>query len=241
MKAIAQSQFDLILTRLDAASDLPALRRAVYECREILGVEHAVYHWVSSAGENYSVCTYPDEWVEHYTSQDYVRIDPVILGCYQRFDPVNWKKLDWSGRPARQLRQEAAEFRIGNQGYSIPLRGPNGQFALFTLNHTCDDVVWAAFTNQNSRNLILIAHAFNRKALELEPVRGRDAGPPLSPREVDALTLLALGHSRAQVAQALSISEHTLRAYIETARRKLGAANTVHAVARALTRGAIIV
>ena len=241
MKAIAQLQFDSILTRLDAASDLPALRRAVHECRDILGVKHAVYHWVGAIGENYSVYTYPDEWVEHYMSQDYVRVDPVILGCYQRFDPVNWKKLDWSGRSARQLRQEAAEFGIGNQGYSIPLRGPNGQFALFTLNHTCDDVVWATFTNQNARNLILIAHAFNRKALELEPVRGRDASPPLSPREVDALTLLALGHSRAQVAQALSISEHTLRAYIETARRKLGAANTVHAVARALTRGAIIV
>jgi DNA-binding CsgD family transcriptional regulator len=58
---------------------------------------------------------------------------------------------------------------------------------------------------------------------------------------VDALTLLALGHSRAQAANALSISEHTLRAYIESARLKLGAANTTHAVARAISRGLIIV
>jgi DNA-binding CsgD family transcriptional regulator len=63
----------------------------------------------------------------------------------------------------------------------------------------------------------------------------------LSPREVDAMTLLAVGYSRAQVADRLSISEHTLRAYVESARFKLGASNTTHAVARALSRGLIVV
>ena len=55
------------------------------------------------------------------------------------------------------------------------------------------------------------------------------------------MTLLAVGYSRAQVAERLSISEHTLRAYVESARFKLGASNTTHAVARALSRGLIVV
>jgi DNA-binding CsgD family transcriptional regulator len=55
------------------------------------------------------------------------------------------------------------------------------------------------------------------------------------------MTLLAIGYSRAQVADQLSISEHTLRVYIESARFKLGALNTTHAVARALSRGLIVV
>ncbi len=46
------------------------------------------------------------------------------------------------------------------------------------------------------------------------------------------MTLLAMGYSRAQVAETLSISEHTLRVYIESARFKLGAMNTTHAVAQ---------
>ena len=62
-----------------------------------------------------------------------------------------------------------------------------------------------------------------------------------SPREVDSITLLAMGYSRAQVAETLSISEHTLRVYIESARFKLGAMNTTHAVARAMSRGLIVV
>jgi len=55
------------------------------------------------------------------------------------------------------------------------------------------------------------------------------------------MTFLAMGYSRSQVANTLSISEHTLRVYIESARFKLGAANTTHAVARALQHGLIIV
>ena len=123
----------------------------------------------------------------------------------------------------------------------MPIRGPNGQFALFTVSHDCDDEVWSAFTEANSRDLILIAHYFNRKALDFEPARQPETAQTLSPREGDAMTLLAMGYSRAQTAEALSISEHTLRVYIESARFKLGAMNTTHAVARALARGLIVV
>ena len=62
----------------------------------------------------------------------------------------------------------------------------------------------------------------------------------MSGREVDVLTYLAMGYSRGQVAQTLSISEHTLRAYVESARFKLGATNTMHAIARAVAEGLII-
>ena len=77
--------------------------------------------------------------------------------------------------------------------------------------------------------------------MEIEPGRTPEPMQALSPREVDAMTLLAIGYNRAQVAEELSISEHTLRVYIESARYKLGALNTTHAVARALSRGLIVV
>lgn len=62
----------------------------------------------------------------------------------------------------------------------------------------------------------------------------------LSPRERETLMQLSLGQSRAAVAAALNISENTLRAYIDSARHKLGAANVTHAVAIALARGIIV-
>ncbi|SFS98142.1 DNA-binding transcriptional regulator, CsgD family [Sulfitobacter marinus] len=239
--AVICSKLDLILEGLEQATTFEGLQVASEALRDHYEVDHVVYHWVDSSGDQYGCGTYSQAWQERYLSQNYMRIDPVILGCYQRFHPVDWKRLDWSGKAARALLLEAIEYGIGNQGFSVPIRGPNGQFALFTVNKSCADPEWEAFAEANRRDLILIAHYFNEKALELEPGRTPEAPRALSPREVDAMTLIAIGYNRAQVADTLSISEHTLRVYIESARFKLGALNTTHAVARALSRGLIVV
>ncbi|WP_420569502.1 helix-turn-helix transcriptional regulator [Thalassovita sp.] len=230
-----------ILEALERASNLEDLQSVLEKLRDHFRVDHIVYHWVNSAGEQYGCGTYDLDWAARYQEKDYLRIDPVIQGCFQRFHPVDWNELDWSSRAAKALRADAIAHGVGNQGFSVPIRGPNGQFALFTVNHTCDDVLWARFTELHRSGLILIAYHCNQKALEFEPGRTPAPAQSLSPREVDALTLLALGQSRAQVADALSISEHTLRVYIESARFKLGALNTTHAVARAISRGLIVV
>ncbi|MEO9650839.1 MAG: LuxR family transcriptional regulator [Roseobacter sp.] len=230
-----------VLAALERADTLDGINEAIFALREHFNVENMVYHWVDSVGEQYGYGTYSPEWAIRYQEQNYIRVDPVVVGCYQRFHPVDWKRLDWSSKAARAFQVEAMQHGVGNQGYSIPIRGPNGQFALFTVNTTCDDDQWAEFTKEHRRELILIAHYFNQKALEFEPNKTPEQSQSLSPREIDAMTLLAIGYSRAQVAETLSISEHTLRVYIESARFKLGAANTTHAVARALSRGLIVV
>lgn len=236
-----QVKLTQILDALDASDSLEGLQQATLDLRDLYGLDHVVYHWVDSAGEQYGCGTYSDDWVQRYLDQGYLRIDPVIQGCYQRFHPVDWKRLDWTSKAAREFRRESIDYGVAGQGYSVPVRGPNGQFALFTVSRDCDDVTWKDFTDAHACDLILVAHYFNRKALEFEPGRTPEAAPALSPRERDAMTMLAMGYSRAQVADTLEISEHTLRVYIESARFKLGASNTTHAVARALSRGMIVV
>ncbi|ARE38749.1 Transcriptional activator protein raiR [Rhodovulum sp. P5] len=232
---------DSFLDRLQRATTLEHLYRATEELRDYYGVLHVVYHWVSSVGDQYGAGTYSTEWVDRYLERGYVRVDPVVSGCLHRFHPVNWKQLDWSSKAARDFLTDAIAHGVGNQGYSIPVHGPSAQFAVFTVSDSCSDEEWETFVKANMRDLILIAHDFNRKALEFE--QGDTPAPTtaLSPREVSAMTLLAQGMSRAQAAQELSISEHTLRVYIEAARHKLGALNTTHAVARALSSGLIAV
>lgn len=235
------TRLEQILGALEQADALEGLQTATEALRDYFCIDHIVYHWVDSAGDQYGCGTYDPAWRQRYLDQNYLRVDPVIAGCYQRFHPVDWKRLDWSSRAARAFQVEAVKYGVGNQGFSVPIRGPNGQFALFTASHSCDDATWEAFAEEHRRDLILIAHYFNQKALEFEPERTPEPSQSLSPREVDAMTLLAIGYNRAQVAETLSISEHTLRVYVESARFKLGAMNTTHAVARALSRGLIVV
>ncbi|WP_411892415.1 helix-turn-helix transcriptional regulator [Yoonia sp. SDW83-1] len=234
-------ELDQFLQALEQADALEQIHDLTVGLRDQFQIDHVVYHWVSADGEQYGFGTYDPAWAQRYSEKEYLRIDPVIVGCFQRFDPVDWKRLDWSSKAAQAFRKDAIAHGVGNQGFSIPIRGPNGQLALLTASHTTDDESWAEFMEAHQREWILIAHYLNQKALQLEKGRTPEPVRALSPRETDALTYLGMGYSRGQVADLLNISEHTLRAYIESARFKLGALNTTHAVARAITEGLIVV
>jgi DNA-binding CsgD family transcriptional regulator len=237
---MTRGDLEITLDRLQQATSLAELQAETAKLRDSLGISHVVYHWTNLKGEQFGAGTYSPEWAVHYVRQGYIRVDPVISGCFQRFHPVEWKQLDWTGKPQRSFLDEAIDAGVGTQGVSVPIRGPNGQFALFTTTTEDSDESWAKFNRERLRDLILVAHFFNQKALEIRHGTDHTRLLRLSPREIDALTMLAIGYGRAQAADKLSISEHTLRVYIESARSKLGAANTTHAVAKALTLGLIL-
>ena len=225
------------IDQLQGAETHSDLDDVILSLTQEMDVEHVVYHSVSSKGEQYAVTTYKPAWVDQYLGNDDSRIDPVVQACLRRFHPIDWKRLNWSGKSTQTFLHEAIESGVGNQGFSVPIRGPSGQFALFTVSGNETDDLWAKYTAEYSRPLILASHYINQKALEIELGSDQADIAKLSPRETDALTMLALGHSRAQAADHLSISEHTLRVYIESARFKLAAFNTTHAVARAISQG----
>ena len=98
--------------------------RQYVRLRDVYEVEHLVYHSVKSTGQQYAALTYDPSWVDHYVAEGFEKIDPVVQGCFQRFTPVDWKRLDWSHKSARTLLGDGITAGLGNQGFSIPIRGP---------------------------------------------------------------------------------------------------------------------
>jgi DNA-binding CsgD family transcriptional regulator len=70
-------------------------------------------------------------------------------------------------------------------------------------------------------------------------VLGADRCAMLTSRERDVLERLAEGRATEEIAELLHVSPHTVRSRIKAVLRKLGARNREHAVAIALTEGAI--
>lgn len=259
------SRLETLFETLSDPASIEDLGLLINRIREIYGVQHVVYLAVS-LGRVHSVIsqpgagalrgvdgswwrlagklgagTYSAEWGVRYAEADYARIDPVIEGALSSFMPMDWKRLDWGTKQRRRFLQEAVECGIGNQGYTIPLRGPNGQFAVFVVNDNCPDSEWEKFLTEFARDLLVVAHFFHQKVIEMEKVFGPAPTVKLSAREMDVLKMVAMGQNRAQIAHSLNISENTLRVYIDSARHKLGALNTTHAAAIALTKGIITV
>jgi DNA-binding CsgD family transcriptional regulator len=75
--------------------------------------------------------------------------------------------------------------------------------------------------------------------LEARPSRAGARSAALTERERAVIGLLAEGHRTEEIAEALCVSPHTIRSRIKQVLRKLGARNREHAVAIAISEGAI--
>jgi DNA-binding CsgD family transcriptional regulator len=235
---VAREDLEAFLERLQTTRSIEELQPLAHELRDLYRVTHVVYHTVSLTGEQVGAFTYSLEWARTYVEKDYKSVDPVVLGASRRFHPIDWKMLDWSTPAARAFMREAMTYGVGNQGWTIPIWGPSGEFAMFSINHKADDKTWAAMIKANTKDFLLVSHLFHQQAKRI--IHNEvSSTTELSPREREALKLLSLGQNRAEVADTLKISENTLRAYIDSARHKLGAMNVTHAVALALAQGVI--
>jgi DNA-binding CsgD family transcriptional regulator len=238
--AVARESLEALLERLQTTKSIEELQVWAHELRDALGVAHVLYHTGNKKGEQVGAFTYDVDWVRRYIEKDYSQYDPVVLGAIRRFTPMDWKTLDWSSAQARQIMREAYDAGVGNQGWSVPIWGPAGEFAVFTINHNATDEEWKKFISVRAKDILLISHLVHQHAKRIINEEFDSPNTELSPREKETLVQLSQGRNRAEVADNLGISENTLRAYIDSARHKLGAMNVTHAVAMALARGIIV-
>ena len=257
---------ELLSTILEKLQSLPQLEQfggIIEAIRETYEIDHVCYYarslgldakeredyfigslpdvngQVRHGGRMVAAMSYPEDWMARYMEANFSSTDPVVLEATQRFDPVDWAELDWAQERQNKFFAEAVDFGLGNQGYSVPVRGPAGQFAIFNINKTCSRDTWDKFLTQNRGDMMLLAHYTHQQVLKVAGHENSHTTRPLSNREKDAIRLIADGLSRGQAADKLGISENTFRVYIDSARHKLGALNIPHAIALAAHRGLI--
>jgi DNA-binding CsgD family transcriptional regulator len=87
------------------------------------------------------------------------------------------------------------------------------------------------FSERDRALLVLLRPHLYQAYLDAE--RRRHPIPRLTPRQNDLLRLLAAGHTNAQIARRLGISEGTVRTHLENIYEKLGVSSRTAAVTRA--------
>ncbi len=184
-----------------------------------------------------AINTYPSHWADRYREKSYVKIDPVVQWGFQSALPLDWG-VNFEDMKVQQLFSEAREIGVGNHGLTVPIRGARGEVALFSVSTTAREKVWQKFRLEMFGELIYLAHHLHENVLQDFPP-SLAIRPRLSPRETEVLKWFANGKVCIDVAEILSISEHTVRTYSESARAKLDALTIAHAVARAISFGLI--
>ena len=143
--------------------------------------------------------------------------------------PFDWDEVPKDDPAARAFFDDAADYDVGPNGLSIPVRNRKGVRSLvsFTSNHSKDD--WAEYKSRNMVKLQPMAVLIDSAAginfkLTPEPVE-------LSKTEEECLIWAVRGKTYHDIAGLLNLSFASVKTYLDTARHKLSCINLTHAVA----------
>lgn len=226
---------DEALDAMARAPNLGEMRELLLHVRDAYGLTNIVYHAARLPGWDEPhpllLLSYHEEWLYRYVSNNYFEIDPVHTLAMNSFLPIDWSKLDRSNPEVEAFFKDAERHEVGRQGVTIPVRGPQGEKALFTVTSNLSDDEWAKRRTTIIRDYHALAHFFHDRTASLVGARQQKA--KLSNREVQCMKALAEGLQPKAIAHALGISESAVRVYTSSAKHKLRCATLAQTVAEA--------
>jgi DNA-binding CsgD family transcriptional regulator len=233
------SQFEVTYEKVAHTSTLGELGDLLGEIRDAYDLAHIVYHAVhlprKSDPNPILLLTYRPEWVQRYVERDYFRIDPVIVSSRKGFLPLDWAGLDHESAQARRFFKEADAFGVGRHGMTIPIRGPGGERALFSITSNTSTATWKDRRIVHMREFLLIAHFVHDQAVRIAGSRAPSIKRQLSARERETLQLAARGFAPKQIAADLHLSATAVRLYLQGACSKLECATLSQGIAKAVS------
>jgi DNA-binding CsgD family transcriptional regulator len=174
--------------------------------------------------------TFPPEWMIFYFNQGFQKVDPTIRICRHSLMGVNWETLDRSDPRIASLFAAFHKYEIGRQGYSIPTHGLGTDVSLLSVTGNDSSDEWELKTRKAEAELSLIAARLHAKILHQATGKEAPSVRPLGGREREVLNWAARGKTISETAQIINLSPRSVEHYLQNAKTKLNAANTVHAV-----------
>jgi LuxR family quorum sensing-dependent transcriptional regulator len=177
---------------------------------------------------------WPEGWSARYAEANHYPHDPVARHCLASTEPFAWTEIPprlWLGARAQRIANEAGAFGL-NEGLCVPLHTRIGAGGLSMAGP-------AIQATPDVRRMAAVLACYACAAAERAPPPALPEPGLLTEREREVLRWVAIGKKAHEIAAILRISDHTVGEHLKHIRRKLSAANAVHAVVEALRRGEI--
>lgn len=215
------------------------------EATRRLGFEQfALTHHVNLAGlpdDAIAIGSYSANWVETLIEQRYFNDDPILAASSKTAVGFLWsdvdKMINLTDRQ-REILEAARRFGLA-EGFTVPIHVPGEyqgtcNFGARSLEKLAPDAlpkaqIVGAFAFEAARRII--------RARRREKYMGRV--PELTTRQLDCVTLVAMGKTDWEIGRILGISESTAHEHIEAARKRYGVTKRTQLVIRALFDGQI--
>jgi LuxR family quorum sensing-dependent transcriptional regulator len=239
-------KIDQFIRDLDASPDVEAVCQVLRIQTFALGFEWFSYQLLIPPADTppgyFYVTSYPREWTARYVGEGHISHDMVSRHAARTVRPFRWLEIGRVGdfTPDQQrVFHEAAEFGLRSGG-TVPIHGPGGAKAHFTVASRLPDAQLAGLYAARRHELHLLATYLHERLLQL---RFHDTPPVvhrLTPRELEIMTWTARGKTCADIGQILGIADETVMKHIRNACAKLNASNKTHATAVAVLQRLIV-
>ena len=181
--------------------------------------------------------SYPVSWLEHYISEHFDRIDPVVKEHRLHVSLQYWQDSYEKHPEARRFIASASDYGL-KTGYSYGLKTESGDGAsLFSFGGRLMER--SRRTCHILRRIVPHLHqALVRVVAPLDHLQEVTYGK-LSPREKEVLLWIKEGKTTSEISSKLSISERTVKFHVQNTLRKVRASTRAQAVAVSLEKGLI--
>ncbi|WFT91056.1 helix-turn-helix transcriptional regulator [Rhizobium leguminosarum] len=180
---------------------------------------------------------YPDGWKEYCRTNGYNQLNPILNTIRKQTSVLPWSEAynrTGTTDDERRMFDEAARFGL-RSGITVPLRGPNGSFAIVSFAHPRDHT----FEDTEIRCMQVAALSFHEKVTSVLEAARIDTAISLSQRQVQCLQWTARGKTSWETGLIVGISKFTVDFHLKACFKKLGVNNRTDAFMKALKLGFI--
>lgn len=181
-----------------------------------------------------AIVTWPEEYLQRRTPDDEMR-DPIVAYALKSRTPFFWQTAyEYADRYGKSLMDKARDHNMSD-GIVFPIHSADSLPGGVSLSGNTQNI-----GEEDKQELYLAAIHVYAKLEKLTGPFPFAFEVKLSRREKDVLQWAAAGKTMWEVSEILSLAEKTVEHYMATARKKLGAVNTTHAVSTAISRELIL-
>ncbi len=182
---------------------------------------------------------FPRSFAKIYIENNFAKFDPIILQSLKESRPFHWSDVAKKKALNAQERQVFEAHAASNliDGLAVPVFGPMGSIALFSLAST------GKMLDLTESQLIALQFAClqtHNRYFELAQINDEGPEKPLSPRENEALKLVAAGLPNNAIAERLGVTENTVDTMLRRIFAKFGVNNRISAVLKAIGCGLLL-
>lgn len=234
---ISAPRQSLLNTEISAMAERSACLGVIKSIVSAFGMSHGTIMIAPTVADVHAAplvleSTLPVEFVHEYDRNQFVRQCPMLPKISQSIMPATWDLMNSSMQNNDEIWPDALRDLMLRFGLTVGLvcifNSPDGKRYLVRFD---GDRPTLLMNEINELNMIAMALLDRYNALLRAEMSNIDV---LSARELEVVRWTAQGKTSVEIGQILSLSDHTINAYMMTAMKKLDCVNRTQLVAKAI-------